>query len=62
MVLEISRRQSTATVEGTFKATAEVLKRMNRVFSATNFSFCLRNSEHMARYIMEGSWLSLQLR
>ena len=61
MILEISRRQSSATVERTFTATAEVLERMNRVFSATNFSFCLRNSEHMARYIMEGSWLSLQL-
>ena len=61
MVLEVSQRQSTATVERTFTATPEVLERMNRVFSATNYSFCLRNSEHMARYIMEGSWLSLQL-
>ena len=61
VVLEISRRQLPATKERTFKATAEVLERMNRVFSATNFSFCLRNSEHMARYIMEDSWLSLQL-
>ena len=61
VVLEISRRQLPATKERTFTATAEVLERMNRVFSATNFSFCLRNSEHMARYIMEDSWLSLQL-
>ena len=61
MVLEISQRQSTATVERTFTATPEVLERMNRVFSATNYSFCLRNSEHLARYIVEGFWYSLQM-
>ena len=49
------------TVEKKLSATAEIIQRMKNVLNATNFSYCLRNSEHLARYIIEGGWLSLQM-
>ena len=48
-------------MEKKLSATAEIIQRMKNVLNATNFSYCLRNSEHLARYIIEGGWLSLQM-
>ena len=63
VILETTQRQYEGiTVEKSFPATAETLKRLNNVLSATNFSYVLRNSEHLARYIVEGYWHSLQLK
>ena len=61
VILETTRRQYKANVEKRYPATAEILARLNNVRSATNFSYCLRNSEHLARYIVEGFWHSLQM-
>ena len=61
VILETTERQYEANVEKRFPATAEILARLNNVRSATNFSYCLRNSEHLARYIVEGFWHSLQM-
>merc|ERR1719350_59381 len=41
-----------------FRSTKEIKERMSRVCGARAFSFCLRNSEHMAKYITSGSWVS----
>ena len=38
-----------------------MLLRIDRTALATNFSHCLRNSEHIARYIFEGAWESSQM-
>lgn len=43
-----------------FKLTEEVKKRMRAVLGANNYSLVLRNSEHVARYIQCGAWISLQ--
>ena len=59
--LESTPRAVRSTTEAKFEATAKILERMDRVFSATNYSLRLRNSEHLARYIMEGEWQSLQM-
>ena len=40
--------------------TNEVKERMENICGATNFSLILRNSEHIARYIQGGEWISLQ--
>jgi GTP-binding protein EngB required for normal cell division len=34
---------------------------MKKVCGATNYSLCLRNCEHLARYINSGSWFSFQM-
>jgi GTP-binding protein EngB required for normal cell division len=44
-----------------FEFTPAVAERMKKVCGATSFSLSLRNSEHLARYIHCGSWLSLQM-
>jgi len=44
-----------------FFLTPDVLSRMQKVCGATNFSFAFRNSEHLARYIHSGAWLSYQM-
>ena len=62
VILETTQRQYEATEEKSLPATVEILERLNNVLSATNFSYCLRNSEHLARYIMEGYWHSLQMK
>lgn len=61
VILETTQRQYEATEEKSVPATVEILERLNNVLSATNFSYCLRNSEHLARYIVEGYWHSLQM-
>ena len=43
-----------------FKCTADVKERIKEVLGATNFSLLLRNSEHVARYIHCGTWVSMQ--
>ena len=40
--------------------TAEMVERMERVVGATAYSLLLRNCEHIANYIFEGRWLSMQ--
>jgi GTP-binding protein EngB required for normal cell division len=34
---------------------------MKKVCGANNYSLCLRNCEHLARYIQAGTWVSLQM-
>jgi len=46
-------------VEG-FTLTPAVLDRMMLVCGATAYSLLLRNGEHLARYVKDGRWLSLQ--
>eukprot|EP00928_Gymnodinium_smaydae_P061697 TRINITY_DN45727_c0_g1_i1.p1 TRINITY_DN45727_c0_g1~~TRINITY_DN45727_c0_g1_i1.p1 ORF type:complete len:437 (-),score=55.83 TRINITY_DN45727_c0_g1_i1:136-1446(-) len=41
-----------------FDYTLEVKARMAQVCGARGHSFCLRNSEHLAKYVMTGSWVS----
>ena len=40
--------------------TADTIERMKRVVGATAYSLLLRNCEHIANYIFEGRWLSMQ--
>ena len=40
--------------------TADMVERMERVVGATAYSLLLRNCEHVANYIFEGRWLSMQ--
>ena len=40
--------------------TADTVERMKRVVGATAYSLLLRNCEHIANYIFEGRWLSMQ--
>lgn len=44
-----------------FKMTKEVKERMAKLCGTTNFSLALRNSEHVARYIQTGHWMSQQM-
>jgi len=37
-----------------------MVERINRVVGATAYSLLLRNCEHVANYIFEGRWLSMQ--
>lgn len=39
----------------------DVLQRMEQVLGASNYSLTLRNSEHVARYIQCGAWISFQM-
>lgn len=48
------------TVERCFQKTPQVVYRMQRLCGARAFSFCLRNCEHVARYISDGHWYSAQ--
>lgn len=47
--------------EKEFELTADVKKRIQMVCGMRGYSLCLRNSEHVARYIQTGSWVSLQV-
>merc|ERR1712110_1086167 len=49
------------TAEKEFTLTDEVKRRMIAVLGATAFSYALRNSEHLCRYIQSGTWYSLQM-
>ena len=44
----------------TFDLTEDVRERIHNVLGATNYSIMLRNSEHLARYIHCGRWISPQ--
>lgn len=44
----------------TFTLNSAVLDRMMLVCGATAYSLLLRNCEHLARYVKDGRWLSLQ--
>jgi GTP-binding protein EngB required for normal cell division len=44
-----------------FSLTSNVLSRMRKICGATNYSLALRNSEHLARYIHSGAWISFQM-
>lgn len=50
-----------AFIEATFFIRAEHRERMEKVIGGTNYSLCLRNCEHVARYIFCGSWICLQM-
>merc|ERR1719443_2698741 len=54
------KRSSTSDTRITaeFRNLPEVQDRMKEVCGATAFSYLLRNSEHVARYIQTGSWIS----
>lgn len=41
--------------------TQHVVDRMQKVCGARGYSVCLRNCENLARYIVSGSWTSLQM-
>mmetsp|Transcript_86848 Transcript_86848/g.202148 ORF Transcript_86848/g.202148 Transcript_86848/m.202148 type:complete len:437 (+) Transcript_86848:37-1347(+) len=47
--------------EKCIKVTDAVTGRMEEVCGARGHSFCLRNSEHLAKYIATGSWVSTQM-
>ena len=44
-----------------FSLTPDVLSRIQKICGATNYSLALRNSEHLARYIHSGAWISFQM-
>lgn len=48
-------------IESEFVCNDRVLERMKEVLGCTNFSFALRNSEHVSRYIYSGTWFSFQM-
>lgn len=50
-----------APVDCEFQLTDEVRRRLRQVCGSTNFSLALRNSEHMAKYIQCGSWVSMDM-
>ena len=53
---------SDMTKETTFTLTDEVIERIETLASrCITFSYALRNTEHLARYIYSGSWLSFQM-
>jgi GTP-binding protein EngB required for normal cell division len=60
-VIVHSNPQSDYEVEKTFNNTPEVQARMLKVCGATNYSLCLRNCEHVARYIYCGQWICMQM-
>uniref|UniRef100_A0A7S0FBR9 AIG1-type G domain-containing protein n=1 Tax=Pyrodinium bahamense TaxID=73915 RepID=A0A7S0FBR9_9DINO len=49
------------STEKCVKCSDEVRSRMAEVCGAKGHSFCLRNSEHMCKYIATGSWVSTQM-
>ena len=60
-VKKCSKRLFEVHFECEFKKDANVEARINEVLGATNHSFLLRNSEHIARYIYNGVWVSFQV-
>lgn len=48
-------------VEASFDMTDDVAQRMQDVCGATAYSAALRNSEHLARFIHTGAWVSFQM-
>ena len=55
--------QSEYAMEETFYKTVDVQKRIKKMLEFKNFahSLCLRNSEHICRYIMSNVWVSYQM-
>lgn len=41
--------------------TPEIRERMIQMLGMSNYSLCLRNSEHVANYIFTGHWVSFQM-
>uniref|UniRef100_A0A7S4QBB8 AIG1-type G domain-containing protein n=1 Tax=Alexandrium monilatum TaxID=311494 RepID=A0A7S4QBB8_9DINO len=60
-VKPLSYKAGSYEVEKEFQFTKEVRQRMEVVCGSQNHSFCLRNSEHMCKYIITGSWVSRQV-
>ena len=56
-----SFKQQEEKKEETQKVTDNIIERIVNVLYATNFSYCLRNSENFANYIFDGNWQSHQL-
>ena len=54
-------KQQECKKESSKMITEDIEARIVSVLHGTNFSYCLRNSEHFARYIYEGTWHSHQL-
>jgi len=74
MVIELGRGDSMAAkvivhsdpkkgcvIDEEFRSTDAVRFRMKKVCGMTNYSFVLRNCEHVARYIQCGVWVSFQM-
>lgn len=61
VTLEKTFAQQECKKETTQKVTEEIVDRICSVLYATNFSYCLRNSENFATYIYDGKWQSFQL-
>lgn len=61
------RVQSNTLPHGTFEVlkkknvTLEIKERMVQMLGMSNYSLCLRNSEHVANYIFSGIWASFQM-
>jgi len=47
--------------ESSFTVDAACKARMQQVVGATGYSLCLRNCEHVARFIQSGSWVCMQM-
>mmetsp|Transcript_29596 Transcript_29596/g.92424 ORF Transcript_29596/g.92424 Transcript_29596/m.92424 type:complete len:441 (+) Transcript_29596:55-1377(+) len=47
--------------EKSIRNAPDVIARMQKVCGARGYSVCLRNCEHLARYILAGSWASMQM-
>eukprot|EP00092_Neocalanus_flemingeri_P010674 GFUD01011498.1.p1 GENE.GFUD01011498.1~~GFUD01011498.1.p1 ORF type:complete len:524 (+),score=119.24 GFUD01011498.1:69-1640(+) len=62
VVVAHAYQESDFIISEQFQCDAEVLRRVNEVQGATNYSLALRNSEHVARYIYSGAWISFQMR
>jgi GTP-binding protein EngB required for normal cell division len=61
LCISLKKENQQLNVVKEFANTGEVKCRMRLVLGATNHSWCLRNSEHVARYIQSGTWHSLQM-
>jgi len=54
-------RTTTVCIEHAFRLSTAVKDRMLMVCGAGNYSFSLRNCEHLARFIQSGRWVSTQM-
>jgi len=50
-----------ASLQGPFLMDDAIRNRMRQLVGLKNYSLCLRNCEHVARYVLTGRWVSLQL-
>eukprot|EP00929_Paragymnodinium_shiwhaense_P037229 TRINITY_DN19875_c0_g1_i4.p1 TRINITY_DN19875_c0_g1~~TRINITY_DN19875_c0_g1_i4.p1 ORF type:complete len:447 (+),score=79.11 TRINITY_DN19875_c0_g1_i4:66-1343(+) len=60
-VIVHSNPHGNVRIEKEFLLTQEVQDRMRQLCGASAYSVCLRNCEHVARYIQSGTWYSLQM-